>query len=196
MTISRQKLYFIRSCIALIVLCCLTTACANNTSGEQPAPTESPAVSEVPTLSPEEIEAALDPNSPANNELIVSEPSNREIHELQRDKQLAFALTESVLKPGETIGYTISNETSSNLNFGDEFALEKLVDGIWHKAGFKIMTFNSIGYLMGANQSFENVIPLTQELPAGTYRLVKEVSLEDPEQQEKITLISGDLQIE
>ncbi|MDQ0062290.1 immunoglobulin-like domain-containing protein [Paenibacillus harenae] len=159
-------------------------------------PTESPTVSPAPTLSPEEIEAALDPDNPAYNKLIIFEPSESEVHEFQKDKKLTFTLTKKVLKPAEEIHYFITNSTKHELRFGDDFTLEKSVDGVWHRAGYKMMMFNSIGYMVSTGGSFEGVIPLTRELPAGTYRLVKEVSLEDAPKQEKIALISGDFQIE
>lgn len=78
--------------------------------------------------------------------------------------------------PVDRIVLKIENKGTSELNFGEERFLEKLVDGIWYRVPYKDLGFNSINLTIDPGDSFAQEMPLEfldYKLTEGIYRIPK-----------------------
>ncbi len=98
----------------------------------------------------------------------------------------------------ERLDVTIENHTGSTLEFGSKLDLELLVNNTWYNIDNMIndnvaIGWNSILYRLENGQSSDDTYSLKfhQPLPAGTYRLVKQVQTGNEEH-----WVSGEFQAE
>ena len=85
----------------------------------------------------------------------------------------------------EILKLKLENKGSDNWVYGEDFALQVLLDGGWYNVPPMMtdtLVFSAIGYCLSPGQSTDiscSLVPFGK-LPAGQYRLSKGISLEDP----------------
>ncbi|WP_454193007.1 immunoglobulin-like domain-containing protein [Paenibacillus sp. Marseille-Q7038] len=111
--------------------------------------------------------------------------------QIQEDEKLNLRLVEQQLQEGEAISYELLNHSGHPIFYGADLRMERKVGERWFEIYFENEAVISIGY--GLDSGNSEIYPYKRSLPAGQYRLTKEVSLQDPSdstQKESITLIS------
>lgn len=120
--------------------------------------------------------------------------SSRTRAQIQKDGKLDLRLAEQQLQEGETVSYELVNHSGHPIFYGADLRMERKVGKRWFEIYFENEAVISIGYgLDSSNSSEQYSYTRTKDLPAGEYRLTKEVSLQDPSdssQKESVTLIS------
>lgn len=76
----------------------------------------------------------------------------------------------------------ITNNTDRDLNYGEEYILEKKRDGKWYSYTGETY-FNGIGIVLGANSTNECEIAFPDTLDKGEYRIIKAFSADAKEEQ-------------
>ena len=113
----------------------------------------------------------------------IAEESN-----LEFTNTLQLHITEIDLTENR-ITYEVENGSKDTYccGTGADFALEVLHNGIWHKMrGDPSWAITLESYTLVSGEIKEFTTNLRSELPTGTYRLIKEVSLEESPQKEFI----------
>ena len=94
-------------------------------------------------------------------------------------------LLQVTARSDETLSLKLENATSKIWTYGEPYTLQVLLDGDWYSV--PIMTsdlydFTLVAYILEPGQSKDLSCSLTPygKLPAGQYRIRKEVSLDDP----------------
>ncbi|MBS4025461.1 MAG: hypothetical protein KGZ96_07265, partial [Clostridia bacterium] len=82
----------------------------------------------------------------------------------------------------DKISYTINNETDSNIYYGAEIIIEKLIDGNWYLVPMlENVGFDSILYNLSSKSDIIEDIPLSlwDTMSFGQYRLIKRFSQDE-----------------
>jgi hypothetical protein len=105
--------------------------------------------------------------------------------EALENAKLSSAMT-SVDVKSEILELTITNNTGSTMDFGSRLELETSVEGVWYNIENMINDNVNLGwddmlYLMDSGNSIEEKFNFKyyQPLPAGRYRIIKEVKLNE-----------------
>ena len=119
------------------------------------------------------------PGNETTGQWSIAEESNREFTDLLQLRITELDLTEN------RVTYEIDNSSKDTYccGTGADFALEVLQNGVWHKMrgdSSWAITLESYTLNPGGSKTFSASLRAT--LPAGTYRLVKELSLEESPQ--------------
>lgn len=79
----------------------------------------------------------------------------------------------------DKIKYTITNYTDSDISFGKEYKIQKIVNNEWKDVLLKNDTFIEIAQILQPKQSLEELIPvenIDENTPMGEYRIVKNIN--------------------
>lgn len=114
--------------------------------------------------------------------------------QIQEDEKLDLRVVEQQLHEGDIISYELVNHSGHPIFYGADLRMERKVGKRWFEIYFENEAVNSIGYTLNLGNSEIYSYARSKDLPAGEYRLTKEVILQnisDSKQNESIILISN-----
>lgn len=106
-------------------------------------------------------------------------------------------LSEKEYSLGNAVSFRIKNNTDMTLHYGAFTGVEADIDGVWTVV-YADLSYIEILYGLEPNKKVELDAYITEKLPVGRYRLMKEVSLvntTDITTQEEVVLISDPFMI-
>lgn len=95
-------------------------------------------------------------------------------------KIILFLDKTELYKGQRTISYTIINNSGDTISFGAPYDIQIKHNGEWVSAEWmKDLAWIMILYVLESGKSFSAILELPEDIEPGTYRLVKEVMIED-----------------
>jgi hypothetical protein len=128
-----------------------------------------------------------------NNEPAIETKQKQDfvINELQKQKKITFTLDKFVYSTDEKLGITIDNNYYTTLFFGSDVIVQKYENQEWYSITLSHYGFTAEGYLLMPNKQHHDELFILKWLPAGEYRIIKEINLGDSPKSPKIDLISS-----
>ncbi|QJD83230.1 immunoglobulin-like domain-containing protein [Cohnella herbarum] len=108
--------------------------------------------------------------------MTITNPSKIKVSDSE-STQILFGLDRSKYKRGEEIHSVITNNSSKEIQFGEDFILEKKINKTWMSVQVDNYPFPAIGYsLKPKGSKTSSMLRLDRWIEDGTYRIIKAVS--------------------
>lgn len=112
------------------------------------------------------------------------------LDDLQEKKKITITLDKSVYVEDDKLGITVTNNSDVQISFGTDFKVQTPVDGDWETITLNNYGFDDVGILLKPDKLYTDNPIILKYLPAGEYRVVKQIRLGEDYESPQIYLVS------
>jgi len=128
--------------------------------------------------------------------MTITNPSKIKVSDAD-STEILFSLDKSKYTRGEEIHSVITNNSSKEIQFGEEFILEKKINNTWMSVQVDNYPFPAIGYyLKPKGLKSSSVIRLDRWIKDGTYRIIKVISFINELDSSDIYISSNEFEVQ